>query len=98
MYNTQDGAKSYLYPYPYSLGSIEDHPLDDTLNTRTEMALHGLNLTLLPLFSQFTNHAASLAVPLVQLLLLGVFYLPSVVLAVDGALAELAGQDVIPLS
>jgi hypothetical protein len=97
MCNTQDAAKSSHNSYPYGLGSIEDHSLDDALHTGTEMALHGLNLGFLPLLGILTDHAASLAVPLVQLLLLGVLYLPAVVLAVDGALAQLAGQDVISL-
>lgn len=59
------------------------------------MTLHGLDVGLLALLCQFADHPATFAVPLVQLLLLGVLDLPAVVFAVDRALAKLAGEDVI---
>lgn len=59
------------------------------------MTLHVLDLFFTLLFSQLTDHPTSLAVPLIQRLLLRVFDLASVVLAVDRALAKLASEDEI---
>jgi hypothetical protein len=59
------------------------------------MASHVLDLALPVLFGQLADHPTAFAVPLLDLLLLGVLDLAPVVLAVDGALAQLAGEDVV---
>lgn len=96
MCNTQDAAK-WGNSYPDGLCIVEDDPLQYAAIVGAEVALHRLYLCVLLLLGVLADHSTPLAVPFVNCLVLRIIDLSAVVLAMDGALAQLASENEIPV-